>query len=149
MFKLIVQKIKVYHLFWIVALLILISTDPEETIDINIHDTYFVISNLYVGVILFLIYFLMGLGYWLIQRVFKKQLIKTLTIIHSSIFLGSFIVFWITIFSARLFANSFPQYEYYSIINIVLTIIFLGMLFIASPIYITNLLLTLVRKNNI
>lgn len=146
MLKMIFQKIKIYHLFWIVALLILISTDPEETLDINIHDTYFVISHLYAAVILFLIYFSMGLGYWLIQRVFKKELIKSLTIIHSSLFLGSFIVFWITIFSVRFFANSFPQYEYYSIINIVLTIIFLVTFFIASPIYITNLLLALIRK---
>ena len=149
MFKMILQKIKVYHLFWIAALLILISTDPEGTMDINVHDTYFIIPHLYGSIFLFLIYFIMGLGYWVIKKVFKKELIKPLTIIHSSIFLGSFIIFWITIFSVRLFTNSFSQYDYYSLINIVLVTIFLLMFFIASPIYITNLLAALIRKNNI
>ena len=48
-------KIKVYHLFFAIALIVLFIgiIQKDNTIDINIHDTYFVISYHDVSLVLF------------------------------------------------------------------------------------------------
>lgn len=148
------QKIKVYHLFWMVSLLIVIigivqNNDPNDFLDINIHDTYYVISNFNCTVFLFTCYFLMGLGYWLVQKVLKKQLVKFLTLTHSIILIGSFIFYWIVVLLVKLQLND-RTYNYsddHEIINIVLIIEFLITFFIATPIYIINLLIGIFRKD--
>lgn len=147
------KKIKVYHLFWIVSVLIILiglvlNNDPNSIFDINIHDTYFVISNYHISIILFLFYFLTGFGYWIIQKVFKKQLVQFLTISHSIILIGSFILYWIIYFcSARHQVNSnFSLYDDYLSINTVLVCEFFLIVFVATPIYIINLLIGIFRK---
>ncbi len=147
------KQIKFYHLFWIVAVLILIigmiqSRDPNAGLDINIHDTYFVMRNRDAAVFLSLFYFLMGLGYWLLQKVFKKQLVKFLTLIHSIILLGSFILYWIVFFYRPQYRvnENFPLYDEYLSINTVLVTELFLIIFIATPVYIINLLIGLFRK---
>ncbi|RKR11754.1 hypothetical protein C8C82_3819 [Flavobacterium sp. 81] len=149
-----IEKIKVYDLFWITAILILIigfilSTDPESTLDINIHATYFVIANYHLTILLFTSYFLMGLGYWLVQKLLKKQLVKPLTIIHSVILLGSFIIYWIAFFYGKLFLQN-PEFPLFfdsrQLMNIILVDEVLLIMFVATPIYIINLLIGLFRK---
>lgn len=151
-----IEKIKVYDSFWITAILILIigfvlSNDPESTLDINIHDTYFVIANYHLTILLFTSYFLMGLGYWLVQKLFKKQLLKSLTIIHTVILLGSFIIYWGAFFYGKLFLQNpvFPEFfDDRQLMNIILIDEVLLIVFVATPIYIINLLIGLFRKKN-
>jgi heme/copper-type cytochrome/quinol oxidase subunit 1 len=145
----IAQKIKIHYLFWLVSLIILLIGlyDMDETLDINVHDTYFVISHFDIAVILSIVYFIYGFGYWLVQKKFKKRLIKILTIIHSVILIGSFLAYWIVIYYTRLFAtNNFPLFDNYQTINITLVICCILCL-IALPIYITNLAIGIFRKH--
>ena len=69
----ILKKIKAHHLFLLVSILILLigmyrSTDPNSNLAINIHDTYFVMSNYHCTLILFTTYFLTGIVYWLFEK---------------------------------------------------------------------------------
>jgi len=153
-----IKKIKVYDLFWITSILILIIgfiyqiNDPESILDINIHDTYYVIANYHLTILLFTSYFLMGLGYWLVQKLFKKRLLKSLTIIHTVILIGSFIIYWIAFFYGKLFLQNlvFPEFfDDHQLINITLFYELLLIMFVATPIYIINLLIGLFRKKNI
>lgn len=147
------QKIKVYHLFWVVSILILMigiaqNNKPQASLDINIHDTYFVVGNIESTVFLFICYFLMGLGYWLVQKVFKKRLIKSLTLIHSLILIGSFVFYWFIFFfnpRYQVYSN-FPLYDNYWSINMVLVMEFLLIICIATPIYSINLLIAIFHK---
>lgn len=144
----IAQKIKIYYLFWIVSLITLLIgvSNMDGTLDINIHDTYFVIAHFYVAIILSIVYFIYGFGYWLVQEKFKKRLVKILTIIHSVFLIGSFLAYWIVIYYTRLFAtNNFPLFDNYQTINITLVICTVLCL-IALPIYITNLAIGIFRK---
>jgi hypothetical protein len=88
----IAQKIKIHYLFWLVSLIILLIGlyDMDGTLDINVHDTYFVIPHFDIAIILSIIYFIYGFGYWMVQEKFKKRLVKILTLIHSVILIGSF-----------------------------------------------------------
>ena len=149
------NKIKVYHIFWIVALLILIigfiqnNDDPTANLDINIHDTYYVVRNFDSTIFLFICYFIMGFGYWLVQKVFKKQLVKALTILHSIIFIGSFVIYWIVLLYSKMFLQKpeFPSFlSDYQLINSTLVLELLVITFIGIPIYIINLLIGLIRK---
>lgn len=149
------NKIKVYHIFWIVALLILIigfiqdNDDPTANLDINIHDTYYVVRNFDSTIFLFICYFTMGFGYWLVQKVFKKQLVKSLTILHSLIFIGSFVIYWLALIYSMIFLqkSEFPTFlSDYQLINSTLVLELLVITFIGIPIYIINLLIGLIRK---
>ena len=145
----IAQKIKIHYLFWIVSLIILLIGlyDMDETLDINVHDTYFVIAHFYVAIILSIVYFIYGFGYWLVQEKLKKRLVKLLTIIHSVFMIGSFLTYWIEIYYIRLFAaNNFLLFDKYETINITLVICTILSL-IAFPIYTTNLAIGIFRKN--
>ncbi|MBB4801978.1 heme/copper-type cytochrome/quinol oxidase subunit 1 [Flavobacterium nitrogenifigens] len=143
------QKVKVYHLFWITALIILLIgiCISEDTLDVNIHDTYFVIRYFEISIVLFTLYFLMGLGYWIVQKIFKKQLIHPLTVIHSFILIGSFLIYWGIFLYNKLFRdNDFPLFDNYLLINLVLTSEIFVILFIASPIYIANFMIAFLKK---
>lgn len=151
------KNIKAYNLFLITSILILLigfyrSTDPNSSLDLNVHDTYFVMSNYHCTIVLFSLYFLTGLLYWVFEKLPKKQLLKPLTLIHTFIFIGSFVFYWIVIFySKQLKADpNFPMLNYESqLINITLVNEFLLIIFVAIPIFIINLLIGLFRRTQI
>ncbi|MBZ4043769.1 cbb3-type cytochrome c oxidase subunit I [Flavobacterium hibisci] len=146
------KKIKIYNLFWLVALIILIigliqTSNEDTTFDINIHDTYFVIAHIYGALFLSLAYYLMGLGYWIVQKVMKRKLVRVLTIIHSAILNGSFLVYWLVIGYSRAFPNtSFPLFDNSELINLTLVVLTVLILLIGQPIYIINLIIGIFRK---
>ncbi|KFF06004.1 cbb3-type cytochrome c oxidase subunit I [Flavobacterium reichenbachii] len=146
------KKIKIYNLFWLVALIMLmiglIQTQNEDTtFDINIHDTYFVIAHFYVALFLSLAYYLIGLGYWIVQKAMKRKLIDVLTVIHSVILNGSFLVYWLVIGYCKAFVDiPFPLFDNYQLINQTLVILTLLILLIGQPIYIINLIIGIFKK---
>jgi heme/copper-type cytochrome/quinol oxidase subunit 1 len=149
----ILKKIKARHLFWIVSILIVIigfykENNPNSTLDINIHDTYFVISNYDCTLVLFTLYFLTGLLYWLFEYLPQKQLLKPLTFIHTTILIGSFIIYWLVILYSKIviLRNPFPLFDNYLLINSTLIIEFLLIIFVAIPTFLINLLIGLFRK---
>ena len=150
----VLKKIKVYDLFWIVATLILLIglsgiNNPDNTFDINVHDTYFVIAHFYGAVLFSLFYFLNGLGYWLVLKVYKKHLITSLTIIHSVILIGSFIFYQTIVYYNKTFVRYYFYFDdNYRLINMTLISELLLIIFIGMPVYIVNLLIGLFRKIN-
>ncbi|MBY0487700.1 MAG: hypothetical protein K2P85_11015 [Flavobacteriaceae bacterium] len=147
------KNIKVYHFFWITTLLILIVgifknySNENSAIDINIHDTYYVITNFDLTIVLILLYFFNGFGYWLVKKKLNRNLIKTLTIIHSIIFIGGFITYWSVFLYCEINKNElFPLFDDYEIINKTLVLILLLIVGIGIPIYITNLLIAILNK---
>jgi heme/copper-type cytochrome/quinol oxidase subunit 1 len=148
------RKIKVYHCFWIIALLVLIlgffTRDlANDTFDINIHDTYFIIAYNHTIVMVSLYYFLFGSCYWLLQKIVKKQLNRYLTLIHCIILFGSFLAYWTVVFYSNLIAKkTLPTSENYELINQTLVVLFLFNVFIGLPIYLINLLIGVFSKNS-
>jgi heme/copper-type cytochrome/quinol oxidase subunit 1 len=150
-----IKKIKIYNLFWLVAAIIILIgladiNNPDSTFDVNVYDTYYIIPHFYATFVLFLFYFIMGLGYWLVQKVYKKQLIKSLTIIHSVILIGSFVFYWIILFYNKLFVRYYFYFDdNYRLINMTLVLELLLIVFIGIPVYIVNLLIGLFRKKTV
>lgn len=147
------KEVKVYHCFWIVSILIVIIgliknlSSENDGLDINIHDTYFVISNLDLTLFLSFLYFLNGFGYWIVQKKLKRNLIKSLTFIHSIILIGGFISYWLVLGYSKLFLKSpFPLFDDYEIINQTLVIIVSSIVVIGIPIYCINLMIGILKK---
>jgi hypothetical protein len=80
---------KPYFLFLalIIVFLIVGFLNPKEILDINIHDTYYVISYRDLGIILSFIYSFLAIVYFLLIQ-FNFPLIKWMTITHVAISIG-------------------------------------------------------------
>lgn len=143
------DKIKVYHYFWTIAIAILIiglSTQNKMT-DVNFGDTYYVISNLHAGILFSVCYALLGLGYWFVLGLLKKPMIKWMTILHTGILMLGFIFYWMVVFYAALKTdNDSASLQYYVLVNTTLVIELLIILFFAQPLYIANFLYSIFRK---
>jgi len=147
------KYIKVFNYFWIISIVILIigifknySTE-NSVFDINIHDTYYVITNFDLTILLSFLYFLNGFGYWFVEKKLNRNLIKPLTSIHSIILIGSFITYWLVFLYGKMNSNkSFPLFDDNEIINETLVIIFFLIVGIGIPIYIINLIIGIFSK---
>ncbi|MEG2102386.1 MAG: hypothetical protein RRY99_12840, partial [Flavobacterium sp.] len=75
--------------------------------------------------------------------------VKSLTILHSLIFIGSFVIYWLALIYSMIFLqkSEFPRFlSDYQLINSTLVLELLVITFIGIPIYIINLLIGLIRK---
>ncbi len=118
--------------------------------DINIHDTYYVIEQIHLAILLAVFYFINGTGYWFVEKILKKRLLNILTIIHCVILFGSFICYWLVyIYSKLIPSEPFPLFDNYELINKTLLILFVLIVFIGLPIYLINLLTGILRKSAI
>lgn len=72
---------KPYKLIWLVIPIILgLSTiGSNGSIDIQMHDTYFVISSFHIGILFSIILGIIGFIYWLVKG---KKLVNWMTAIH-------------------------------------------------------------------
>ncbi|MDY7393634.1 hypothetical protein UMM65_00120 [Aureibaculum sp. 2210JD6-5] len=85
---------KTPFLFWglIPILLIYILFTYDKYIDINVHDTYFVLPQYFLILLLILFLFVTGLGYYLGYYSDKFKPVGILTIIHVVLFFFGVIV---------------------------------------------------------
>ncbi|MEM9681522.1 MAG: hypothetical protein AAF901_14460 [Bacteroidota bacterium] len=134
---------KPHAFFWTSIPIIFAIGYPSnnESIDINIHDTYFVISNWHLALLIILGFAIIGCIYW---GLFKSNLrpIRWMTLAHLILTIDLFIFIWLTLlFDWFTYPDDFPLFDenrcQYKIIFISLLLIILGQLIFA-----TNVLLT-------
>ena len=120
-----------------------------DVFDLNIGDTYYVIEHMDLTLMISFCYFLLGSGYWFVQKAMKKVLVTYLTLIHCAILFGSFLVYWLVYFFSNVITKKpFPLFYDYELINQTLVIIFLLIFFIGQPVYFVNLLIGIFRKRS-
>ena len=87
---------KPYIYFWITAIFILlvglVNYKSDDAININIHDTYFIISTTHLTIAISILFFIIGLIYWILGKTTLK-LYPRLTQIHTFVSIGSFVAF--------------------------------------------------------
>ena len=141
---------KPHFVFWILipVLLLIGSIDSNETIAINIYDTYFVITMLNLGVLLSIICGIIGLGYWVVF-ILRKKLINWLTILHATVtIIGFLTILLIPLLSPELNQND-PSLnlEYYFDAQVITTLSVLVVISI-QLLYPINIIASLVKKTN-
>lgn len=142
------KKLKTHHLFWIIALFYLVMCCiwfyKESIVEINIHDTYFLISNFHIGLLLFLIFFLIGLTYWLTNKN-NFTLINVLTKIHTIITIGSLLVYFIgSLFFNLIVNDKFPLYDNQSKFDFIIVTLLIISSF-AQIVFLFNLMVSLIK----
>jgi heme/copper-type cytochrome/quinol oxidase subunit 1 len=123
----------------ITFLILSFTVDKKETLDINVHDTYYVITFQHAYILLCLIFFITGLIY-LIFNFFEIQFISILSLIHiygSMIFLGMFFYYLGKINSSSIFDSI--DYNLRTIISL---FIFAGL----QLLFVFNLFISIIKK---
>ena len=142
-------KQNVYYYFWItVTVLIALSIHwlnfEDAVLDINVHDTYFVIHNSHILQLIAIIYSLLGFIFWLFKKV-NVKLINALTRLHTAI---TILVIPIYFIGHPLFISfsesNFPLFDDTPKIQIFITILVLITL-ITQILFILNVLISLFK----
>jgi heme/copper-type cytochrome/quinol oxidase subunit 1 len=112
----------------------------DNTIDIQLHDTYFVFASIHIGVTFSIYLGVIGIIYWLIR---KKKLVDWMTVIHVVITISAFVLIIITglIFQEVIEEN----FETFRTINQILFVVILIAL-LSQLIFLTNLIFGLIRN---
>ncbi|WP_299215498.1 hypothetical protein [uncultured Aquimarina sp.] len=133
---------KPYIIFWSLIPIMLIYgfSFDEETLDINIHDTYFVISIAHLFNFLSLLFFGIGLTYYAIHKLNKKRQ-PLLTYIHLIGTLGGILILALL----PLLFTSESDWETKETLFITQLILFLIILTV-QPILLLHLMISIFRK---
>ncbi|MBS7788293.1 hypothetical protein KIH23_13375 [Flavobacterium sp. CYK-55] len=133
---------KPFIVFWITAILILLDgffiSDPNSVTDINVHDTYYVIAHGLIAEIFAIIFFLLGFGYWLFDKI-NRNLNQTLTIIHVSGTVGIALIYRIV-----LVALNMSKIDSADWVNLFIIVTF-SIALLVQPIYILNLCIGFIK----
>lgn len=112
----------------------------DSAIDIQMHDTYFVIASIYIGIMFSILLGLIGLIYWLIR---KKRLVDWMTAIHV---ISTILIFVLIVLTGLIFQKTIEgDFDTFRTVNQILFVVILIAL-ISQLIFITNLTFGLIRN---
>ena len=134
---------KPHLIFWLsIPVILLVGfLYGDDIIDINIHDTYYVVAAKHFGYLLAQLFGLIGLGYWVIFKT-RKPLVKWMYWAHTALTLGGIILIWGL---TQFYSNSISDFDY----NDRLTIVIIAILVLAllgQLLFFVNLLIGLINK---
>lgn len=134
------------HLIFLTAIPIVILMgvlSKDAVLDINIHDTYYIIEHLFIAILISILFGIMAFGYWIMQKT-NRSLSKWLNAIHVIFTFGGMLLILIL---SQLFRESVMAYKFNEnltlVIYVIVLIIFLGQ--IAFPI---NMISGIIKKKN-
>jgi heme/copper-type cytochrome/quinol oxidase subunit 1 len=144
------MKHKAHMYFWIISILLLLEgvleriVSKDTTLDINVHDMYLVIDHLYVNILFALLYFILGVAYWVPYKT-NLSLNKKLTKVHTVITVMAVPAYCaLTAYYAMLYTPN-PLTDGANSLNTGILIIFFTVLLI-QPLYLVNIVISLIKR---
>lgn len=115
----------------------------DAIININVHDTYYLIAYLHISILTSILFGIIGIGYWIMQKADRK-LSKWLNFTHIGLtFRGSLIIWILT----KFYRTEIMEYEFNNNITLIITLIILLMI-IVQLIFPINIIYGLMKKKN-
>lgn len=114
----------------------------NSAIDLQLHDTYFVIASIHIGILFSFILGIIGSIYWLIRH---KKLINWMTLFHVMSTISTFVLIIIT---GLVYKEAIGgDFDTFRIVKQILVTLILIALF-SQVIFMTNLVLSLISNKN-
>ena len=133
------------HLIFLLSIPIIILfgiLHRNEMLDINVHDTYFVISQIDFTILISILFGIIGLGYWIMLKA-NRKLSKLLNLIHITLTFGGILLIWIL---SQLFRESIMEYDFNNYLTLAIYLIALIAVF-GQIIYPINIIYGIIKKN--
>lgn len=138
------KNLKLYFLLLLLSIAFLIGgfLSKDETLDINVHDTYYVIAYNHLYYLISIVAFLFFLVYWIFDKI-KFDLIKPFIIVHVS---GTLLSVLGLCFPYYLIfeTSEFPFFDNSDKINLCLTISAI-LFYVFQLVFLLNILITLIK----
>lgn len=125
----------------IIALIGILS--GEAVLDINVHDTYYVVAYLHLAILISVLFGIIGMGYWIMQKADRK-LSKWLIWTHIGLTFGGILVVWIL---THFYRTEIMEYEFNNNLTLIIMLIVLFMIF-GQLIFPINIIYGLIKKKN-
>ena len=134
------------HLIFLLSIPIIILIgimSGSADLDINVHDTYYIIAYLHLAILISILFGIIGIGYWLMQKADRK-LSKWLNWIHIGLTFGGTLIVWIL---TKFYRNEIMEWEFNNNLTMVITLTVLLMI-IGQLIFPINIIYGLIKKKN-
>ena len=133
------------HIIFLVFAVItfILGFNANGGIDINIHDTYYVISNYHFATLISILFGIIGLIYLIVKKV-NGKLSKRLNLIHVTLTFGG--IFLILILN-EFFRKSIMEYDFNENLTMVIYLISAIVIF-GQIIFPINIISGIIRKRN-
>ena len=134
------------HLIFLLSIPIIILfgiLNRNEMLDINVHDTYFVFSQIDLTILISILFGIIGIGYWMMLKA-NRKLSKWLNLIHITLTFGGILLIWIL---AQLFRESIMEYNFNNNLTFGIYLIALIAIF-GQLIYPINIISGIIKKRN-
>lgn len=138
------------HLIFFIAIpfIILVGFLNRDTAtDINLHDTYYVISHFNIALLIAIVIGILGIGYWGVQnanRILSKKMNGTHIVLTFGGLLALFVIDYIPHLSTP--DSEFPLFDESPSKNLIITLIVLLIAF-GQIVYLVNMITSIFRKN--
>lgn len=134
------------HLFFLLSIPIIMLIgilSGDAVLNINVHDTYYVIAHLHLATLISILFGIIGIGYWIMQKADKK-LSKWLNWIHIGLIFGGTLIAWIL---TNFYRDEIMEYKFNNNLSLIITLIILLMIF-GQLIFPINIISGLLKNKN-
>jgi len=134
------------HLIFLIAIPIIILIgilSGDAVLDINVHDTYYVIAYFHLATLISILFGIIGIGYWIMQKAGRK-LSKWLNWTHVGLTFGGILIVWIL---TKFYRTEIMEYEFNNNLSLIITLIVLIMI-VGQLIFPINIIYGLTKKRN-
>lgn len=108
---------------------------------INIHDTYYVIAYMHIAILISILFGIIGLGYWAMQKA-NKRLSKWLNRIHLGLTFGGAIIVLIL---TQFYRSNIREFEFNHNLSLTITMV-LMIIVLSQVLFLINVIHGLLKK---
>ncbi|MBT0607785.1 cbb3-type cytochrome c oxidase subunit I [Aequorivita echinoideorum] len=138
-----IEKPHLIFLLTIPIIMLIGILSRDSVLDINVHDTYYIIAYLHLAILISIFFGIIGIGYWIMLKADRK-LSKWLNWTHIGLTFGGTLVVWIL---TKFYRTEIMEYEFNYNLTLMITLIILLMI-VGQLIFPINIIYGLIKKKN-
>ncbi|MBO0321436.1 cbb3-type cytochrome c oxidase subunit I [Muricauda sp. CAU 1633] len=138
-----IEKPHLIFLFAIPIILFVGILNGNAVLDINVHDTYYVIAHLHLAILVSILFGIIGIGYWAMKKA-DKQLSKWLNGTHIGLTFGGTFLVWVL---TKFYRTEIMEYEFNNYLSMVITIVIL-LIILGQLIFPINIIYGLIKRKD-